>query len=69
MLAAEPATPAQYLTNREAAELARVSTKTIRAWARSGRLRAYGSARKPLYRRADLCALVESREAPSDPRR
>ncbi len=50
----------EYLTIREAADLVGVSTSTLRAWDRAGKLKA---ARNPmnryrLYRREDLNALL-----------
>jgi len=53
-------TPPNYLTIRQAADLIGVSTSTLRAWDRAGKLK---TARNPmnryrLYRRQDIEALL-----------
>lgn len=51
--------PEQLLTTAEAAQLARRSPETIRAWAKSGRLtQVSGGSSRPLYRREDLQAAL-----------
>lgn len=55
-----PADGDELLTTRAAAELARRSPETIRAWVRSGRLRDIGEGR-PLYRRKDVLEAMSAR--------
>jgi excisionase family DNA binding protein len=52
--------PDQYLSTRQAAELAGVAQGTIRRWIRAGRLRAAGAGRLVRVRRADVEALLRS---------
>jgi hypothetical protein len=57
-----------YLTPAEAARVAGVSPRTIRAWFAAGRLRRHGgSPRRPLVERAELVALLDGRKPPPDP--
>lgn len=52
------------MTRSEAAELLRVTPRTIDAYARTGRLRRYylaGSTRAPRFRIEDVRSLVEER--------
>ena len=57
-MSASPQSASGYLTTTEAAERARVSGESIRAWVRSGRLSGRWAGRKLLVRAADLDAFL-----------
>lgn len=66
-------TSTRYLTLTEAAELARISVSTMRAWIRSGRVRALRPGRRLLLVEAELHAFLNhatraSRDANSEAR-
>jgi excisionase family DNA binding protein len=68
LAALAPAAPAsEYLTPAEAAEIARVSSPTIRRWVTEGRLPGHGTDRALRIRRAELEAFLAARR--SRPRR
>ena len=54
------ATERRYLLLGEAAELARVSTSTVRYWIRQGRLQSYKPGRRLLVPRDALLQFIES---------
>jgi excisionase family DNA binding protein len=62
LLAPAPAPPLPFLTPSEAAELLRLTTRTIRRWVSQGRLIAWrthpGRGGRLLLRRADVLAAV-----------
>jgi len=55
-----PAAVAELMTPAEAAELARRSPETIRAWVRAGKLKRFGTNGRLLVRRDELFKLLES---------
>lgn len=57
-LAAHAPTPDEYLSITRAAQVADVSTRTVRRWIDSGALPGYGHGRARRVRRADLDALL-----------
>lgn len=52
-----PSAPDELLTTKQAAEVAKVQPATIRAWARGGELKRYGTAKKARWRRSEVLAL------------
>ena len=59
--ALKPPSPlTELMTAIEAAELARRSPETIRAWVRVGKLKRYGANGRLLVSRADLLQLLET---------
>jgi excisionase family DNA binding protein len=57
--------PDEFLSVREAAQLARVSPATVRAWLRRAELKRFGTVRLPRIRRADLIRFMAS-QAPRE---
>jgi len=55
-----PSGAAELMTAAEAAELARRSPETIRAWVRSGKLKRYGANGRLLVRRDEMFKLLQS---------
>ena len=55
-----PAAAAEMMTGTEAAELARRSPETIRAWVRGGKLKRYGANGRLLVRRDEMLKLLQS---------
>jgi hypothetical protein len=55
-----PSATTEMMTANEAAELARRSPETIRAWVRAGKLKRHGVNGRLLVRRDDLLRLLQS---------
>ncbi len=61
------AKPDEYLSTRDAAAVADVSTKTIRRWATAGRLKEHRAGRELRFRRVDVeYMLASSRRVPTE---
>lgn len=58
---AAPPSPDEYLRTRDAARLASVTARTLRAWITDGRLTRYGTVREIRIRRSELEALLAER--------
>lgn len=52
----------EFLTQPEAAEIAKVSTRTITRWVAEGKLHRYGAGRRVLIRHAELLARLDRDE-------
>lgn len=63
--------PREYLSTREAADLANVAQATIRRWVREGRLKASGAGREIRIQRVELETLMrpDGRRLPPRPTR
>jgi len=55
-----PAAEAELMTAAEAAELARCTPETIRAWVRAGKLKRYGANGRLRVRRDEVLKLLQS---------
>lgn len=53
-----PAAPVEYLTVRQAAELARITTGTIHRWLKTGKLPRHNAGRAVRVKRSDLERLL-----------
>jgi len=59
-----PTAATEMMTATEAAELARRSPETIRAWVRAGKLKRYGANGRLLVQRDELLRLLQSGTQP-----
>jgi excisionase family DNA binding protein len=64
-LGKQPASAGEFVSVAKAAQIAAVSTQTIRAWVRAGRLMEYKAGRVLRVRRSDLEAFLATGPTPS----